>query len=142
MWAVLIAIGILLSTFVYKVAKAPLPAPAQEPHVNTYVEALKNALMTFHLSRICKDDFDEMPVANYSVFDGTKLPALAGATFEHACLSYISNKHEFRKDPFYTPYMEAKIDAIQKYLNKKFNTQDCVIDFLSQVVDPTPHKTP
>jgi hypothetical protein len=100
---------------------------------NTKVESLKNALLSYALSEVKKDDFDHWNSA-YQTFDGTKLPSMSGCNQVNACTSYIIDKGEFRKDPFYTHHMESKLDAIEKYLNMHFDTDDKVIDFMEAFI--------
>lgn len=96
---------------------------------NTKVESLKNALLSYALSQVKKDDFDHLNFA-YRMFDGTKLPSMSGCNQINACTSYIVDKQDFRKSPFYTQHMESKLDAIEKYLNKQFDTDAKVMDFM------------
>lgn len=100
---------------------------------NTKVESLKNALLSYALSEVKKDDFDHLNYA-YHMFDGTKLPSMSGCNQVNACTSYIIDKQEFRKSAFYTQHMESKLDAIEKYLNKHFDTDDKVIDFMEAFI--------
>ena len=103
-----------------------------EPMKN--VEILKNALLTFALSRMCKKDFDDLNM-NYASFDGTKLPMLSGANYTNALCTYIICKEEYRKGPFYTKHMENKLTAIEKYLQKQFDSHDKIEEFLTKFVE-------
>lgn len=100
---------------------------------NTKVETLKNALLSYALSELKKDDFDHWNSA-YQTFDGTKLPSMSGYNQVNACASYIIDKGELRKSPFYTQHMESKLDAIDKYLNMQFDTDAKVIDFMEAFI--------
>lgn len=100
---------------------------------NTNLETLKNALLSYALSQVKKDDFDHLNFA-YPMFDGTKLPSMSGCNTINACTSYIIDKQDFRKSPFYTQHMENKLDAIEKYLNKQFDTDAKVMDFLEAFI--------
>jgi hypothetical protein len=100
---------------------------------NTRVETLKNALLSYALSEVKKDDFDDWNSA-YQTFDGTKLPSMSGCSPVNAYTSYIIDKGEFRKYPFYTHHMESKLDAIEKYLNMQFDTDAKVIDFMEAFI--------
>lgn len=98
----------------------------------TPVERLKNALLSFALSVACKNDIsDDMMYGNY---DGTKLPRMAGASVANACFTYILDIAEFRRTPLYTQVMEAKILAIQKYIDANLDTEQKVLDFFEKFV--------
>jgi hypothetical protein len=101
---------------------------------NKRVEALKNGLLSYALNKVKKDDFDHLNFA-YQNFDGTKLPSMSGCDLVNACTSYIIDKHEFRQSRFYTPHMESKVDAIDKYLEKNFDTDTKVIDFMEAFIN-------
>lgn len=98
---------------------------------NNSLEALKNALLTYALVRTKKDDFAFMNM-NYESYDGKQLPQLSGADISNACFSYIVDKEEFRKSPFYTSIMESKIDAINKYLDRTLDTNEKVEVFFTE----------
>lgn len=101
---------------------------------NKQLEMLKNALLTFALSRVNSADFDDFNM-NYASFDGSKLPSMAGCDVNNALCSYIISKEDFQKGPFYSKHMENKITAIEKYLEKQFDTDDKVEIFLSKFLD-------
>ena len=103
----------------------------QEQNKNKNVETLKNALLSYALLRVKKNDIDQFNFA-YHTFDGSKLPPLSGCNVVHACTSYIIDKREFRKSPWYTPHMDSKLVAIDKYLDTQFDTDDKVIEFLEE----------
>lgn len=90
------------------------------------VEILKNALLSFALSRVNQKDFDNWNM-DYATFDGTKLPMMSG--YDLPC-SYIVDKGDLRKDPFYTRSMEDKNTAIDKYLAKNFDSHEKVKQFI------------
>lgn len=101
---------------------------------NRPVEALKNALLTFALALTRPGDFDNENM-KYGIFDGSRLPMLSGAQIEHACFTYIIDKEEFRKDPWYTPIMHDKLMAIDKYIERHLATDDDVARFFEQFVN-------
>lgn len=101
---------------------------------NKRVEVVKNGLLSYALNKVKKDDFDHLNFA-YQNFDGTKLPSMSGCDIVNACTSYIIDKQEFRKNPFYTPHMESKLDAIDKYLDTHFDTDAKVIDFMEAFIN-------
>lgn len=101
---------------------------------NRRVEALKNGLLSYALNKVKKDDFDHLNFA-YQKFDGTKLPSMSGHNMVNACISYIIDKQEFKKTLFYTPHMESKLDAIDKYLENNFDTDTKVIDFMEAFIN-------
>lgn len=101
---------------------------------NPHVDFLKNALLSYALSQVKKDDFDHFNFA-YQTFDGTKLPSMSGYDTVNACASYIIDKKMFRKGPFYTTHMESKLDAIDKYLDAQFDSNDKVTNFLELLVN-------
>jgi hypothetical protein len=100
----------------------------------SHVETLKNALLTFALNTVSREDFDDMNM-NYGSFDGSKLPMLSGATFNNALTSYIIDIEEYRQGPFYTKIMEDKLMAINKYLENHFNNPEKVTTFLMTFID-------
>ena len=104
------------------------------PVKNKQLETLKNALLTFALSRVCSSDFDDFNM-NYASFDGSKLPSMSGSNMNTALSSYITSKEDLMKSPFYTKHMENKIIAIEKYLEKQFDTDDKVEKFLTKFLD-------
>ena len=90
---------------------------------NVHIESLKNALLTFALQIGAKDDI-EYNNMNYDVFNGNTLPSMSGCDLLNACMSYIIDRSEFRRDPWYTKNMDQKSIAIEKYLAKKFATSN------------------
>jgi hypothetical protein len=125
MTLVLIGIVALISWFLGRIGTIYVqPQP---------IDRLKNALLSFALSMVCKKDIsDDM---YYGKYDGTKLPNLAGADVANACFSYILEIAEFRKDPWYTDVMEAKILAIHKYIDTNLNTDEKVAEFFDKYVN-------
>lgn len=108
--------------------------------VPTSVEMLKNALLTFCLVKCRYADFDNTN-RKYSSFNGSKLPMLSGYSLENACFSYIINREDMKKDPFYTKTMEDKVVAIEKYLAEKVGTYDLSMDLFSEFIEKY-HKEP
>ena len=107
---------------------------------NNRIETLKNALLAFALNSVRSDDFDGLNM-NYKAFDGTKLPSMSGFNLNNAFNSYIISKDDLRKSPFYSKVMEDKTIAIEKYLEKQFDTDIKVKQFLSDVINMcTPKK--
>lgn len=92
--------------------------------VQTPLDRLKNALLSFALAITCKNDVSES--ALYANYDGTKLPTMSGADLTNACFTYILDVNEFRKDPWYSQVMEAKIHAINRYIDKNLDTDEKV----------------
>lgn len=121
-----VAVGVISYWFM----KQNAPADVK----NKRLETVRNALLTYALSRVCSADFDELNV-NYASFDGSKLPSMAGFNMNNALSSYIISKEDLQKGPFYTKQMENKILAIEKYLEKHFDTDDKVDTFLSKFLD-------
>ena len=99
---------------------------------------LKNALLSYALLKVKKDDFVGLdsgvsfvdlttPIINYKTYDGDKLPRLHGFSIVNALMSYIvkPNKSFF----YYTDHMNDKYNAIEKYIQKHLATDAQVIDF-------------
>lgn len=91
------------------------------------LELLKNALLTHALTRVCKDDFDDVN-CDYAVFDGSKLPGLSGCDDVNAYFSYGT-----------THMMDSqqsvdKVKAIQKYLDKNLKTDKDVEGFFKRFI--------
>jgi hypothetical protein len=103
----------------------------KEEKKNIYLEYLKNALLSYALMRVCKRDVDDFNMI-YNDFDGTKLPMFSGSSITNASFSYIIDKKSFREHPFYTPIMEEKIKAIDKYLDKNLNSEDDIYKFFEK----------
>ena len=97
------------------------------------IESLKNALLTLALMRVRYNDRDDLNM-NYATFDGTKLPMVSGCDLTHACFSYICDRDEFRRSPFYTKQMERKHDAIDMYLKRNLGMHEQVEDFFKAFV--------
>ena len=102
----------------------------QSKNTPTPLDLLKNALLTFAIINVNKDDMDHS--FDYALYDGSKYPPLSGSNITNACLSYIMDRTEFRKHPFYTVRMEEKLNAIDLYLNKSFDSTDKVVEFLTK----------
>ena len=105
---------------------------------------LKNALLTFALATTRMEDMDSS--YDYSKFDGSTLPKLSGFSLDNACFSYIVDKDEFKRDPWYTTIMMDKLVAIDRYLSKNLDTNDKVANFFMEFVDtykrkPDVHQT-
>ncbi len=100
---------------------------------NDNVECLKNALLTLALQIAAKDDI-EHDNYRYDTFNGDTLPAMAGCDLFNACTSYIIDRSEFRKDPWYTDNMDQKSVVIEKYLTKKFATLYDVDAFFNKFI--------
>jgi hypothetical protein len=102
---------------------------------NKSLEILKNGLLSYALLKTSnKDDLKSFNM-NYKSFDGTKLPMFSGCSMINACLSYIQDKEDFRKSLFYTQKMDDKTIAIEKYLDRNFDTDQKVIDFFEKFID-------
>lgn len=97
------------------------------------IDMLKNALLSYALMKLKNDDIDDISL-EYKNFDGTKLPMFSGYNVENACFSYIIDKEKFRKDFFYTPAMEEKLNAIDKYLDKNLGTNEQVMKLFQDFV--------
>jgi hypothetical protein len=96
-----------------------------------HVETLKNGLLALALSRTCKNDFDLLPAGNYAAYDGSKLPSMSGYSFSNACLSYIGKMSA--DDPFYSKPMAHKYQAVDKYLRRRFDTEEDVASFFEDL---------
>jgi hypothetical protein len=102
---------------------------------NKYIDQIKNGLLSYALLKTAnKDDLKNFDM-NYKNFDGTRLPMFSGYSTSNACLSYIIDKDEFRKCQFYTPTMEDKIVAIEKYLEKNFDSDKKVEEFFNKFIE-------
>ena len=102
---------------------------------NKYIDQIKNGLLSYALLKTAdKNDLKNFDM-NYKNFDGTKLPMFSGYSTSNACLSYIIDKDEFRKCQFYTPTMEDKIVAIEKYLEKNFDSDKKVEEFFNKFIE-------
>lgn len=98
---------------------------------STPLEKLKNALLTFALVDIKKEDMSKM-CYDYEKFNGDKFPALSGSSVAHACYTYIFNRSTFRKSIMYSKAYENKLDAIEKYLNLHLNTNEQTMDLFEK----------
>ena len=101
---------------------------------NEYVKVLKNALLSLALNVVSFNDID-MLNTSYNKFDGSKLPMMSGADAINACSSYILNKTEFKKDPWYTQIMMDKLVAIDKYLDRHFTCAKDVDVFFTKFME-------
>lgn len=106
----------------------------REEQKNKNVEALKNALLSYALHQVKKGDVDRFNFA-YNTFDGTKLPPMSGCDTVNACTTYIIDKQEFKRSPWYTPQMESKLVAIDKYLDMQFDSDAKVVDFVEDFIN-------
>lgn len=107
---------------------------------NNSLEALKNGLLSYALLKTSdKDDVSSFNM-NYKSYDGTKLPMFSGCSTSNACLSYIVDKDQFKKSFFYTKVMEDKITAIEKYLEKNFDTDDKIKEFFDMFIEKMDNK--
>jgi hypothetical protein len=97
----------------------------------TPLEKLKNALLTFALVDIKKEDMAGLDM-NYAKYDGSKFPALSGSSLVNACYTYIFNRASFLKSPLFTEMYESKLDAIEKYLNLHLKSEDQTMDFFKK----------
>jgi hypothetical protein len=100
------------------------------------VKALKNALLTLALQTVHADRVEKDTLFDgYASMDGTKLPIPAGCDLVSACFSYVIDRAEFRRDPWYTVGMEQKIDAIEQYIGNNLDTQQKVEDLFTAFAD-------
>ena len=98
---------------------------------NSSLEKLKNALLSFAIVSINKDDMEGLGT-DYSKYKGDKYPPLSGSSVAHACFTYIFNREKFKNSIMYTVMMESKLDAIEKYLKKQFKTDDQTMEFFEK----------
>jgi hypothetical protein len=136
---------ILLATFIAGIVVMYIICRRKETNASTeqneYVEYLKNAMLAYALRGVKYASFDQFNM-NYSSFDGSKLPMMSGYSTSNACFSYIANKKDARKNPFSSPIMEEKTDAIDRYIKRNLNTQEKVLDFFDEFVEKfTPEET-
>lgn len=107
----------------------------QKSQKNKHIDQIKNGLLSYALLKTAnKDDLKNFDM-NYKNFDGTRLPMFSGYSTSNACLSYIIDKDEFKKCQFYTPIMEDKIVAIEKYLEKNFDSDKKVEEFFNKFIE-------
>lgn len=99
-----------------------------------YIDILRNGLLSYALMKVNKDDIDNLKM-NYDDFDGNKLPMFSGYNTANACMSYIQDKNDFRNGLFYSKHMENKLNAIDKYLLNKFDTDAKIIDFFDKFIN-------
>ena len=104
-----------------------------EPNASDFtpLEKLKNALLTFALVDIKKEDMAGLDM-NYAKYDGSKFPALSGSSLVHACYTYIFNRALFQKSPMFSAMYESKLDAIEKYLNLHLKSEDQTMDLFKK----------
>lgn len=95
---------------------------------NKNINILQNGLLSYALMKVKKNDIDNLQM-NYSNFDGTKLPMFSGYDIINSCMTYIQDKDDLKNGLFYSKHIETKIDAIDKYLVKQFDTDSKIIDF-------------
>jgi hypothetical protein len=98
---------------------------------STPLERLKNALLTFALVDIKKEDMSKLDY-QYEKYNGDKFPALSGSSVAHACYTYIFNRSTFKKSIMYSKAYESKLDAIEKYLNLHLKTEDQTMDLFEK----------
>ena len=92
---------------------------------NKFVKQLKNALLTLFLLKVSKKDFDKS--FDYTKYDGNKLPPMSWNSIENALFSYIIDINDFKNSEFYNKTSENKLKAINKYINKKLNTEKKIL---------------
>ena len=94
---------------------------------NLLLEDLKNALFTYALLRVGKEE--ENMYKDYDRYDGTTLPPFTGWCTTHACFSYIHGTHP----PLHnSPLMMAKQDAIKRYIDQNLATTEQVWEFFER----------
>jgi hypothetical protein len=98
------------------------------------IERLKNALLTFAIISVNKDDMAGLDF-DYNSYNGSKYPALSGSSIENACFSYIFNVKKLKTSGWYSPNYASKMNAIQKYLDKNLSTDDQVFSFFRKVCE-------
>jgi len=107
--------------------------PVQE---NRSLKRLKNALLTFALVCVNGDKIEkQLYNTRYDQYDGETLPPLSGCDMTNACFSYMLDKEEFRKSPWYTVIMEQKLEAIDKYLDAQLGTDDQAVAFFERFIE-------
>jgi hypothetical protein len=106
--------------------------------INPHVEKIKNALLSYALFKVCKDDIDEIN-KDYKSFDGTKLPMLSGFSTENACYSYVVPKEEYENNVFHSDVMASKMEAIDKYFAKNFGSDGKAMNFFVKFLDIINH---
>lgn len=96
------------------------------------LEQLKNALLTFAMTKVFDDSFEKGPITiNY---DGSVLPPLSGYNMSNACFSYIIDSDEFKKHPWHTEAIARKHKAIERFLDINLNTSEQVQEFFNKFV--------
>lgn len=101
-----------------------------------YVEALKNALLSYALSEVCIYDID-LNNFKYETFDGQKLPMFSGCDLVDSCFNYIveeSDDNNLKKTILYNRVILDKNIAIKKYLEKNLNTEKDVKEFFQNLL--------
>ena len=131
--AVSVGFGLVTGYFwgVFDITKALTEGKEYTP-----LDRLKNALLTFALMTTNKEDMAILDL-NYDKYNGDKFPALSGSSLPHACYTYIFNRRDFRGSLMYSKQYEYRLDAIEKYLNKQFSTEDRVLDFFIKFCNNT-----
>lgn len=132
-WQIIVGTAVIsVGYYFYKKQSTPVIMSVSDVRDHR-VETVKNALLTFALSRIRSSDFEDFNM-NYAAYDGSKLPMMSGSDLNNALCSYIMSKDDFRKAPLYSKHMENKITAIEKYLEKHFDTDSKVRTFVAEFV--------
>ena len=126
-----VLLGVLVGVITFYIYKT---AFKQTTKRQSPLHSLQNALLTYALMQTRRNDMDEFNM-DYSSFDGTKLPMFSGASLTNACFSYIVSKTDLRSGPWYSKVMEDKADAIRRYLDKQFDTNEKVVAFFEAVVE-------
>ena len=130
----IVALGICTSviSYVCYVCRASFVSRSLNKKTES-LDLLKNALLAHAIVKARSKDIDHNNM-NYKSFDGKNLPMMSGCDMTNACFSYIINKEDFRKGPWYSPFMEDKIDAIEKYLEINFDTNEKALAFFNEYV--------
>jgi len=91
------------------------------------LEKLKNALLTFALIKVKRNDFDDS--FDYDSFVGDKLPTPSGMSTSNACFRYMSENVSESK------IGEKRKIAIEKYLDKNFDSTEKVLVFFTDFLE-------
>lgn len=94
---------------------------------------VKNALLAHALMKARGGDRDDLNM-NYKAFDGSRLPMFSGYSLTNACMSYIVDRGDLRRSPFYTQVMEEKASAIDRYLEKNLGTDEQAVKFFEEYI--------
>lgn len=97
------------------------------------VRLVKNALLAHALMKARGSDRDDLNM-NYKAFDGSRLPMFSGYSLTNACTSYIVDKADLRRSPFYTQVAEDKADAINRYIEKNLGTDEQAVKFFEEYI--------